>query len=108
VSALAVEYEDEVEEPLPVLRLLGFRDLACGVCGWRFFTSTALREHEADCNDCPPSLPQIAAWRKDLHRAATHAYNAKRRACLDCGMVSTPAALGSHLWRSGHSGWTDL
>jgi hypothetical protein len=45
-------------------------------------------------------------------RAASGASGTKsmkrRRRCHECGMVSTPANLGWHQKRSGHTGWTEL
>lgn len=40
--------------------------------------------------------------------AAARVANAKKRACLDCGLTAHPAALGAHLKGSGHSGYREL
>lgn len=95
-----------VEEPSPILRTLGFKDRACGVCGWRFFTSAALQEHEAECDARPPSPAQVAAWRQTGLRVAA-LNNTGRRRCDDCDLTSTPGGLGVHQKATGHSGWSE-
>lgn len=48
--------------------------------------------------------PEVSVVRANAAKVA----NSKRRRCLDCGRVSTPAGLGRHLKSSDHSGYEDL
>lgn len=128
MSALAVE-----PEPLPIIRTLGFHDRACSVCGWRFFTTAALADHQLTCErpvrqpleavgaptpveplEQPETAPLrryryteagLAAMRESGLRIAA-LVNKHRRRCV-CGRESTPAGIGNHQKMSGHTGWTE-
>ncbi|MCB0908226.1 MAG: hypothetical protein KDB63_14020 [Nocardioidaceae bacterium] len=85
------------------VKVLGFVDRACAVCGWRFFTSAALYEHSLGCR--PPK--RVAPAQREAGRRVAALNNSRRRRCNDCGYASTPAAVGNHLKHTGHTGWTE-
>lgn len=88
------------------LRSLGFADRACGVCGWRFFTTLALHEHSYNCPPRPPR-PINPVLQDAGRRIAAH-NNSRRRRCDECGHESTAAGIGSHQKAKGHQGLTDV
>lgn len=96
MSAVAVE---------PDLRTLGYADKACGVCGWRFFTTAGRYEHEAT-HFAPPPEPVSPALREAGLRVAA-LNNSRRCRCDVCGLTSTRPALGFHQKHTGHTGWTE-
>lgn len=79
--------------PSPDLRALGRWDRACGVCGWRFFTVGALRNHEATCR---PPAPDAGVKRQTAGRLQAAVNNTFSRRCDGCSLLSTPAGLGKH------------
>jgi len=92
-----------VEERPLLLRDLGFADRACSACGWRFFTTAGLYEHEQ--THLPPKEVSPALRDAGLKVAALN--NARRRRCKECGYESTPAGVGTHQKAWGHVGWTE-
>lgn len=79
------------------LRVMGFPDHACSICGWRFFTTGALYRHSRGC-----SRARVVLRERGL--AVTALNNSRRVECSECGKVSTPGGLALHQHYSGHAG----
>lgn len=101
-----------VERPLPHLRDLGFADRACGVCGWRFFTTMGLYEHEQTHRPPEPPRyrlsPEGRASLQSIGSAAGKRLTSTRRRCNACGMETHVPGMGKHQKASGHTGWTSV
>jgi hypothetical protein len=89
----------------------------CPTCEARFFTQVGLDEHVRNGEHSNQNMsrrwreggsPAQVAARKQTGLRLALLNNARRRRCDECGMVSTPAALGMHLRATGHARWTDL
>lgn len=93
---------------------VGFLDLACPKCGWRFFTTGGLYEHLA--NDCRPVETNELACDLCGRRFTSPATRANHKLqkhgprvrCAECGLESTRAGLSSHQTRKGHKGTDEL
>jgi hypothetical protein len=55
-----------------------------------------------------PKPRQFSEASLDNIRAAAARTQARRRRCEECGMVTTPPAMGLHQRSSAHEGWTEL
>lgn len=52
--------------------------------------------------------PELAERMRREQSAACARANARRRRCIDCGVVYRPASMGNHLKHSGHVGFVDV
>jgi hypothetical protein len=55
-----------------------------------------------------PKPRQFSEASLDNIRSAAARTQARRRRCEECGMVTTPPAMGLHQRSSAHEGWTEL
>jgi hypothetical protein len=87
----------------------------CPTCGDRLWTQVGLDEHIrlGDHNGTTRRWvtgrvsPAGLAALQERGRQIAALNNARRRRCVQCGYVSTPAAMGNHLKLTGHATWTE-
>lgn len=89
------------------LRQLGFSDRACGRCGWRFFTTAGLWDHQQECEQLAAVERRVLALRQ-TGLAVTALNNARRIRCHGCELVATPGPITVHQRATGHTGRTEL
>lgn len=92
------------------LRTAGYADRACGVCGWRFFTTSGLYEHSLGCRPpAPPKYRLSPEGRRVLQMNGSRTgkvLTSTRRRCGECGLETHVPGIGKHQKASGHTGWT--
>ncbi|WP_205474446.1 hypothetical protein [Nocardioides sp. SYSU D00038] len=100
----------------PALKEIDLATKVCPTCGNGFFTQVGLDEHVRVGKHDRLSRrwvtgrvsPAGLLGLQERGRQVAQLNNSRRRRCVNCGVVSTPAGIGAHQKASGHGGWTEV